>query len=536
MNDAARRCGVISKKEEKVDNNVNRKVKVRVHWNGGSIQVPLTGEKEEDLWKPVGEIAGRLAGKGGPNTVTVVVDDKEAAQIIVEDGTVKPGDNMIRLKRSCYGVKKLRKIDPMTGAHQFYDLIPNNMGQRSLDIGARFGQTGGTNAGADMVEGAFVLKSPMPSWMYWPKYYQLLGNGYVDYTDDIYDEDEEIQKLEALFGPDETPLSDEDDLVLRVNEFLEKESKNCLAQLNIDFVSSRLPFNHRQVASAWREWKKFRNCVRAKEANEVIIRLIAITNASFKEDGKRKTVSSFLVKDSDPATEMKEIEKRIEQWESIIRSMEAVLPLKAEKGKEKKKTSPFGNIEMELATREETEQWLGKFMAPDDLAYRVVNVNAPDFLERTQKYAEEKGITVFDYFVHGSPNPNWKSLIVKGPLIYADAPIHGKAYDYGVYTGRHFQKSRGYSSLAGAKWTHGNKPVGIMGIYWAAYGRPLYPNGKSGQYRKLVLEGGYDCLDAKAEYSGYRMDEVVFYEEAALALVGLIFFAEDEETLKEIGL
>jgi hypothetical protein len=358
----------------------------------------------------------------------------------------------------------------------------------------------------------------------------------VDYTDDIYDEDEEIQKLEALFGPDEPPLSDEDDLVLRVNEFLEKESKNCLAQLNIDFVSSRLPFNHRQVASAWREWKKFRNCVRAKEANEVIIRLLAITNASFKEDGKRKTVSSFLVKDSDPAAEMKEIEKRIEQWESIIRSMEAVLPLKAEKGKEKKKTSPFGNIEMELATKEETERWLGKFMAPDDLAYRVVNVNAPDFLERTQKYAEEKGITVFDYFVHGSPNPNWKSLIVKGPLIYADAPIHGKAYDYGVYTGRHFQKSRGYSSLAGAKWTHGNKPVGIMGIYWAAYGRPLYPNGKSGQYRKLVLEGGYDCLDAKAEYSGYRMDEVVFYEEAALALVGLIFFAEDEETLKEIGL
>jgi hypothetical protein len=40
----------------------------------------------------------------------------------------------------------------------------------------------------------------------------------------------------------------------------------------------------------------------------------------------------------------------------------------------------------------------------------------------------------------------------------------------------------------------------------------------------------------KEEYSGYRMDEVVFYEEAALALVGLIFFAEDEEILKEIGL
>ena len=372
--------------------------------------------------------------------------------------------------------------------------------------------------------------------MYWPKYYQLVANGYIDFTDEVYDEDEEIRKLEALFGPDETPVSDEDDLVLRINEFLEKESKDCLAQLNIDFVSSRLPFNHRQVGSAWREWKKFRNCVRAKDANEVIVRLLAITNASFKEDGKKKALSSFLIKESDPAAEMKEIEKKTELWESLIHSMEAVLPLKTEKGKEKKKTSPFGNIEMELATKEETHRWLEKFHAPDDLAYRVVNVNAPDFLERTQKYAAEKGITVFDHFLHGSSTPNWKSLIMKGPLIYPNAPIHGKAYDYGIYTARDLVKSLGYTSLEGSIWAYGDKPVGVIGIYRAAYGKPLYPDGKSGQYRKLVLEGGYDCLDARAEYSGYRMDEIVFYEEAAITLTGLIFIAKDEEILTAIGL
>ena len=519
-----------------MDNNVDKKVKVVVFWDGGSTQMVLTGDREEDLWKPVGEFIGKLAGADKPGTATVTVGDKEAAQLIVEKGNVRPGDNKIRLKRSCYGVKKLRKIDPETGAHQFYDLVPNNMGPRTLDVGARFGQTGGTNAGADMVEGAFVLKSPMPSWMYWPKYYQLVANGYIDFTDEVYDEDEEIRKLEALFGPDETPVSDEDDLVLRINEFLEKESKDCLAQLNIDFVSSRLPFNHRQVGSAWREWKKFRNCVRAKDANEVIVRLLAITNASFKEDGKKKALSSFLIKESDPATEMKEIEKKTELWESLIHSMEAVLPLKTEKGKEKKKTSPFGNIEMELATKEETHHWLEKFHAPDDLAYRVVNVNAPDFLERTQKYATEKGITVFDHFLHGSSTPNWKSLIMKGPLIYPDAPIHGKAYDYGIYTARDLVKSLGYTSLEGSIWAYGDKPVGVIGIYRAAYGKPLYPDGKSGQYRKLILEGGYDCLDARAEYSGYRMDEIVFYEEAAITLTGLIFIAKDEEILTAIGL
>ena len=474
-----------------MDNKVDKKAKVIVFWDGGSTQMALSGDREEDLWKPVGEIAGKLAGDNKSGTVTVVVDDREAAQLILENGSVRSGDNKIRLKRSCYGVKKLRKIDPATGAHQFYDLVPNNMGPRTLDVGARFGQTGGTNAGADMVEGAFVLKSPMPSWMYWPKYYQLLGNGYTDYTDDIYDEDEEVRKLEALFGPDEAPVSDEDELVLRINEFLEKESKNCLAQLNIDFVSSRLPFNHKQVASAWREWKKFRYCVRAKEANEVIVKLLAITNASFKDGKKKKTVSSFLVKESDPDTEMKEIERAVDQWESIICSMEAVLPLKTEKGKEKKKTSPFGNIGI---------------------------------------------ITKFDHFIHGSSTPNWKSLIMKGPLLYPDAPIHGKAYDIGVYTARDLVKSLGYTSLEGSIWAYGDQPVGVIGIYRAAYGKPLYPDGKSGQYRKLVLEGGYGCLDARAEYSGYRMDEIVFYEEAALALVGLIFIAKDEEALNAIGL
>ena len=325
-------------------------------------------------------------------------------------------------------------------------------------------------------------------------------------------------------------------MVLRINEFLEKESKNCLAQLNIDFVSSRLPFNHKQVASAWREWKKFRYCVRAKEANEVIVKLLAITNASFKDGKKKKTVSSFLVKESDPDTEMKEIERAVDQWESIICSMEAVLPLKTEKGKEKKKTSPFGNIGMRMATGEETAGWLEKFRAPSDLAYRVVNVDAPDFMERTDKYASEKGITKFDHFIHGSSTPNWKSLIMKGPLLYPDAPIHGKAYDIGVYTARDLVKSLGYTSLEGSIWAYGDQPVGVIGIYRAAYGKPLYPDGKSGQYRKLVLEGGYGCLDARAEYSGYRMDEIVFYEEAALALVGLIFIAKDEEALNAIGL
>ena len=39
-----------------MDNNVDKKAKVIVFWDGGSTQMALAGDREEDLWKPVGEI------------------------------------------------------------------------------------------------------------------------------------------------------------------------------------------------------------------------------------------------------------------------------------------------------------------------------------------------------------------------------------------------------------------------------------------------------------------------------------------------
>ena len=45
-----------------------------------------------------------------------------------------------------------------------------------------------------------------------------------------------------------------------------------------------------------------------------------------------------------------------------------------------------------------------------------------------------------------------------------------------------------------------------------------------------------DPVQLAQHYSDEGADEIVFYEEAALALVGLIFIAKDEEALNAIGL
>ena len=100
---------------------------VQVIWPGGNRQFAISGRSEEDLWKPVGEICGTLVNSPVVQMMTIAVDNTDTAELFVGDGTVKMGKNQIRLPWSCYGKKMLRKIDPASGAHQFYDIIPHQL-------------------------------------------------------------------------------------------------------------------------------------------------------------------------------------------------------------------------------------------------------------------------------------------------------------------------------------------------------------------------------------------------------------------------
>ncbi|MBR2592828.1 MAG: hypothetical protein IKD62_07685, partial [Oscillospiraceae bacterium] len=470
----------------------------------------------------------------------------DSAELFVGDGTVKSGENRIRLPWSCYGKKMLKKIDPETGAHQFYDLIPHNMGPRTLEVGARYGQTGGTNVGEDMVEGGFRLKRPMGSWMYWPKYYQLLGTGYRDYTEDLWNEEEDRKKIEALFETPEMENIPEtsDDITLVVARYYQQHARKFLSdQMLINWYASKLPFDWKTVNSSRKRLVELMKCTTADQANPLILDLIAIVDPDFKKGkGKmKKTVKSFLVgKSADPKKEQADIEAAVRFWETEIMSMEALLPLqekKDENGEKVKKRSPLGNIGMRRATAEETKKLLNMFNAPKDLFYRVVMVDAPDFKARTEKYAKEKGIdeSQFEYLIHGSPTPNMMSLTINGPKIYPDAERHGNAYDTGTYTADEIEKSVHYTSLNERSiYGHGKEPVGVINVYHCARGRAMYPTvGVYGVgYRDAVMKGGFNCLDAPPNLSHYRWREIVFYEEAALYQVGIIFCAYHDEDLR----
>lgn len=510
------------------------KAKASIKMDGITVHtIEYDGITEESLWKPAGEYIAKHQPTE-PCDVVVETENGETAVLRFVDGGGKAvmsfqrSWSSIRLERSLYKTKKMRKIDPETGAHQLFNIIPNSMGNKTYDVGAQFGETGGTNIGADTVTGVYSIKEPFPACFYWFKYYQLLEMGYKDYTDLIYDEDEEYERIEALFGNTEEMESLEvpESTVMRVYDFLKGQSKAALAETmdTESWILGEPPFGRRQISSGWKTWEKFKKLNNLETVNENSLDLVAITNVSFKGAGGKVDVSFFQI------TSLDQKQALVDYWETILKSMEAMLPTQTKKGGNEKIVSAFGDVEMELTPKEEAIKLLKQFAAPKKHKYAVVSVRSHWSDRRFEEYCEKENITDRRLFCHGSPTPNWVSLVRNGPLMSHENPY--SAYGGGHYTARSLHKSLNFSSFLGSRWRHGKDPVGVIGIYETAYGKALKPSyNKLGDYRSQVEEGGYNCLDAVASLSGFANDEIVFYRDEALTLKYLIFAANEAKVL-----
>ena len=499
--------------------------------------IDFDGKTEESLWKPAGEFVAKNQPKE-PEDLVVETESGDTAvlRFVKEENgrvalSVRQSRNYIPLLHSLYKMKKMRKIDTETGVHRLYDICPNSMGDKTYDIGAQFGDTGGTNVGADAITGVYTLKEPFPSYMYWYKFYQLLQMGYKDYSDLMYDEHEEFERIEKLFGNSEEmeTLEIPTNTTMRVYEFLKDQATARLRE-TMDIESWTLgapPFGRRQINSAWKIWEKMKNAVTLQELNHYSEELIAVTNVSFKEKGKKGKVdiSFFLIDD------IKERQHLIDYWETLIKSMEAMLPAATKKGANEKIISPFGDVEMEMASKEDSANILKQFHAPSEMKYKVVKVQSYWSDRRFEEYCEKNNITDKRLFCHGSPTPNWTSIVRTGLLMEHENPY--SAFGGGHYTARDLRKSLGYSSLHGSRWAHGRDTVGVIGIYETAYGKALKPAFHDiRDYTEDIKKGGYDCLDAVANISGFLGDEIVFYKDESLTLKYLIFISEDKACLE----
>lgn len=155
-------------------------------------------------------------------------------------------------------------------------------------------------------------------------------------------------------------------------------------------------------------------------------------------------------------------------------------------------------------------------------AYRVSNSQTEaEFSDFTELFGLEDGDGIAHLF-HGTRNENVWSILTTGIKNRPpkDTVITGKAYGMGSYFAINAQKSLGYTSRHGSKWAHGNSGCGFLLVCKVAIGQTgTYYDGHLGCDRTLNAEKleqiapGALCTWAKARYSGFRMDEIIVYQD-----------------------
>lgn len=183
------------------------------------------------------------------------------------------------------------------------------------------------------------------------------------------------------------------------------------------------------------------------------------------------------------------------------------------------------------AVTAEEEKWILDKLESDAKRYvRAWKFENLETEKKFQEYCKREALTEafgIDHLFHGSKNENFLSIISNGLTINpTGVVITGKAYGNGTYFAPAARKAIGYTSKYGAKWTNGDSPSGFLGIYKVATGKRY--NGSHGVDRNLSwvklqkICPGAHCTWAEARYSGFRMDEVIVYQDCQSTIEYLV--------------
>jgi poly [ADP-ribose] polymerase len=159
-------------------------------------------------------------------------------------------------------------------------------------------------------------------------------------------------------------------------------------------------------------------------------------------------------------------------------------------------------------------------------AWKVTNLKTQ---ERFDKFVKDNDIKDTRLLFHGSRSENWFSIIKTGLMIRPSNAVYtGSMFSDGIYFAPKCAKSIGYTSLAGAYWTHGGSGTAYMALFEVAYGTPyvIYQHDSSCYHLNYdVLQKKNpkcNCLHAKADKGMLRNDEIVFYRNDQMTIKYLI--------------
>lgn len=517
---------------------------------------------EKDLWKPAGKYIAGIDFAVLPSTVVVVMEDGRSTTLRVENDEngkhqFKLTNSNLRLMKSFYHAKLLRMVEnevvdedgskKKVNIHKFFDLLPNNMLDLSIDIGARFGKIG--ESGMNIIDDGDFWRTPKPSQLFWLIYYQKLAEGYDDMTADLIETNDIV---EQIFSRDneEAELEEESPAVEFYRMVIEG-AKKALDDFGNDWMANRNPYNGRMINSCWKFYSLLSEAVDVKApgadepaaikakidtANEAIKKMIAVINPPFK---KGVTVNTFMIKtdeiltieDADNA-----IADAVSEWEGKIQAMEALTSTSAKQASAAKKLSPFGSVKVSRPT-EGQMQWITDLVAKNQpeyvplirRAYMLDPVERREAYEAALEKAEQKEER--DLF-HGTRTENVAAITsCGGPTIHV-AAANGRAFGNGSYWSSDPDKSAGYSSWSRySRWAKGTDNYGWLFIGRIHYGKAYNPSGNynGSSTEEAVKKGGYDVCHAKPESTVLLRDEIITYDEEHSYVQAVIMIGDPDE-------
>lgn len=145
-------------------------------------------------------------------------------------------------------------------------------------------------------------------------------------------------------------------------------------------------------------------------------------------------------------------------------------------------------------------------------AWKVINKKTQ---KQFDKFTKENKILNKKLLFHGSRSENFWSIINGGLVLRPNAVITGKMFGIGIYFSPDADKSLGYTSLSGSRWSNGDQTSGFMGLYDVAYGNPMDVYSFDSKYYNFSYSSlnGKNSLHAHGGTGMLRKDEIVIYKE-----------------------
>lgn len=425
-------------------------------------------------------------------SVEYSIRKRSGSQFIVELSNTLPDSYLDRNISD----KFLTCINPEKNAYKFYKLsVVGN------DVKASYGRMG-VSKGELFGERSFMYDLSM----FWIKYYEKIGKGYIDHSD-VYLNNKK---------PDETIKNSENKAKMKENtpsfelyNKLYSFAKNAVKQAKIS-----VPVTNAIIKESHKLLDNMRKAKTLEEFNTLLLNLMAILQRPVRT-GDGRGVKEMMASTKD------DFSKIILREKDLISAMEG-------SSQEYVNMNDFSylNIEVFEANEKQKKQVLShlsdKLKPKVKKIYRVIP-------KRQQKifddYLKSNHIEVVKQLWHGSRNQNWMSIVQNSLLLNPDAIITGKMYGNGIYFALSSMKSWNYTSYRGTSWASGDSDTAFMGLYAVAYGKPYDLNNWSymADYKNDVKKAQCNCLHAHAG-NILRNDEIVLYDEAAVVLNYIVEF------------